>query len=494
MVNSNNKNESDAAILFLDIKGYSDLSPVDAYSLHEIVINTLYQEIKQLCEKLEYRNSWGDGIVLIHTDPLILAAIAVKIQAFYGNEEEINRLLASRYEKGTLQKIAEEYELKNFSLQPRIALHFGKVFKIKDEFKEDKSSYYGPDIIETARIEPITPPGQIWVTNQFKSRCQPEVTEEAEAQETTEADTITLDNQTYQFLKIGKVPLAKKFGNRELWQLTKEGSLQEESQMEQDITQDIYQINMLFKTNFSYSTLTKCHINSTKDCNFQYHALSLVTELVRNTEAIQETRKFLFLNKALFARVIEFKALVYNEAYRKNDEGKDKLKTAARIAMKKVDSIYKFIKNLKWKENANNKDWEDFLGRFIERRLIATEDHDKSTYIKCLQQLRQGFEKTAQEIEIIELIKTARELNTSAISDYISHYPGYIENGLDILATKRLTKTKEVIKDKLFSKDQILQELPEKSFESLNALPHRTEEVPGIFPNLRPYTQAAQDE
>ena len=54
-------------------------------------------------------------------------------------------------------------------LNIRIALHAGPVFETENPIAKDKKkkNYYGSHVNRAARIEPITPPGAILVSEQF---------------------------------------------------------------------------------------------------------------------------------------------------------------------------------------------------------------------------------------------------------------------------------------------------------------------------------------
>ena len=53
-------------------------------------------------------------------------------------------------------------------LQLRIAVHYGPCHPIHDPILK-KDSFAGREIIRAARIEPVTPPGEIYVTEQLAS-------------------------------------------------------------------------------------------------------------------------------------------------------------------------------------------------------------------------------------------------------------------------------------------------------------------------------------
>lgn len=52
------------------------------------------------------------------------------------------------------------------SLMLRIGLHYGPVYKLRDHLAQTVT-YASTDITKTARIEPVTPPGEIFGTEPF---------------------------------------------------------------------------------------------------------------------------------------------------------------------------------------------------------------------------------------------------------------------------------------------------------------------------------------
>ena len=52
------------------------------------------------------------------------------------------------------------------SLGLRLSAHFGPVFEGLDRVTR-RVKFFGKEVVRTARIEPVTPPGETYVTEQF---------------------------------------------------------------------------------------------------------------------------------------------------------------------------------------------------------------------------------------------------------------------------------------------------------------------------------------
>ncbi len=82
----------------------------------------------------------------------------------------------------------------------RIALHTGPLFRIYDPVTA-RHTYYGTHVNRTARLEPVVQPRNIFVTEEFA------------------ASLIAEDQVRFTCDYIGKMPLAKRFGDARLYRL-----------------------------------------------------------------------------------------------------------------------------------------------------------------------------------------------------------------------------------------------------------------------------------
>ena len=86
------------------------------------------------------------------------------------------------------------------SSQIRIALHAGPVFCAFDPVM-GRDSFFGADVTRTARIEPVTPPGMVYVSEAF-------------------AATLAATGQDrYALEYVGRLALAKGYGESRIYRL-----------------------------------------------------------------------------------------------------------------------------------------------------------------------------------------------------------------------------------------------------------------------------------
>ena len=178
-------------ILFADIKGYSSLNLNQKLALHEeLEPETLKAIVEEVgIKNIAYYNSWGDAYLILFTsvESGIKAALTLRDKF---------RSRANWTELGLPS-----------SLNIRCSLHVGDVV-IKDFenpiFGEKNQGVVGKNIDLTARIEPVTPPGRIWATEQIIS--------------------LLTDNSPdgIRFDSIGKRELAKKWGIRDLYDIRRD--------------------------------------------------------------------------------------------------------------------------------------------------------------------------------------------------------------------------------------------------------------------------------
>ncbi len=128
-----------------------------------------------------FRHTWGDAINVVTEDAATAAEIAIAVQACI---EDVRR-----QESGMLAEI-----------ELRLAAHFAPAFGGHDPV-EKVDNYYGSQLSFTARIEPVTPPGMIFVTEAFAARLALEAPERFAAE------------------YAGEVELAKRFGKYRLFSL-----------------------------------------------------------------------------------------------------------------------------------------------------------------------------------------------------------------------------------------------------------------------------------
>ena len=167
-------------MLFGDVKGFSKLTEAQIPGFVEHVLGTLGRVLRQYGEQVLYRNTWGDGLFLVIGDAAIAARCAL-----------------------ALQTALEQLDLPAHGLPDTLALrlggHFGPVFETTDPV-QGVTNYFGAHVSRTARIEPVTPPGEVYVTEQFAAR-------------------LALEPAGFGCDYVGQVPAAKGYGTMRMYHL-----------------------------------------------------------------------------------------------------------------------------------------------------------------------------------------------------------------------------------------------------------------------------------
>ena len=109
----------------------------------------LAEAIGDFSADIDYRATAGDGVFLVFRTPLLAARCGLAMQA------RVSAFNPRRHAIAT-------------DLKLRIAIHYGPVHPVHDPIL-DRPSFAGREIIRAARMEPITPPGEIFVTEQLAS-------------------------------------------------------------------------------------------------------------------------------------------------------------------------------------------------------------------------------------------------------------------------------------------------------------------------------------
>jgi 8-oxo-dGTP pyrophosphatase MutT (NUDIX family)/class 3 adenylate cyclase len=130
-----------ANVLFGDVKGYSGLDNEQLKTFAETILPLAAQRIQNY--KYFHVNTWGDGIIVASEEILETARIGMELRDLF-----------------------ENLDWNRYNLPPldiRLSMHHGEYFQGKDPFTA-AGLLTGRSIILAARIEPITTPGRIWIT------------------------------------------------------------------------------------------------------------------------------------------------------------------------------------------------------------------------------------------------------------------------------------------------------------------------------------------
>ncbi len=169
------------ALIFSDFAGFSKLSEYQYRHYAEDLLYCCSEVLKRYKNNIISQNSWGDALFIILDDPLQAASLCQEL------ELAITHNLASSPIGDTLKGV-------------RISAHYGPVYETRDSILNQKNCF-GALVSETARMEPATPTGAIFVSETFA--CALEMS----------------GTSPFECAFVGTTRLAKNYGARRLYQL-----------------------------------------------------------------------------------------------------------------------------------------------------------------------------------------------------------------------------------------------------------------------------------
>ncbi|MEH6757528.1 MAG: adenylate/guanylate cyclase domain-containing protein [Parasphingorhabdus sp.] len=136
-----------AAFLFTDFPGFSKLPEAALPAFWQGVMGNMANVLNEYPDQILAKNSWGDAVLAIMPDAPVAAKIALALQ------EALRDF---------------DYSLLGFSESSgmRIGVHFGPAYQTEDLIT-GRTTFYGTEVSRAARIEPVTPPGAVFVTEPF---------------------------------------------------------------------------------------------------------------------------------------------------------------------------------------------------------------------------------------------------------------------------------------------------------------------------------------
>jgi class 3 adenylate cyclase len=135
------------AIMFGDFQGFSRLNDRQMLTFNDHVMVRVGSVLDQYSRDIVTKNTWGDGIFLVFGDLGSAARCALDIQSALAKLDFVSLGLPA-------------------SLGLRLGLDAGAVFEIRDPILKS-INFTGSHINRTARLEPSTPPGEVYVTEAF---------------------------------------------------------------------------------------------------------------------------------------------------------------------------------------------------------------------------------------------------------------------------------------------------------------------------------------
>lgn len=168
------------AMLFADVRGFSKLGDAQLPSFNQHVLGAFAEALARHRDSVLFRNTWGDGLYVVLTDAVAAAACALDLQAAMSGLD----LPAAG--------LPEHLAL-------RLGAHLGPVFELRDPVL-GTLSFGGSQVSRTARIEPVTPAGAVYVTEPF-------------------AAALELAGAPFACDYVGHMPAAKDFGRLRMYRL-----------------------------------------------------------------------------------------------------------------------------------------------------------------------------------------------------------------------------------------------------------------------------------
>jgi len=168
-------------MLFADVVGFSKLTDEQLPRFATHVLGAFAAVLDRYGDQVLHRNTWGDAVYAVLTDPGQAAECALELQAAVAAIDLQATGLPS-------------------SLALRLGAHVGPVFPTHDPVL-GRLGFMGSHVSRTARLEPVTPPGEVYVTEQF-------------------AAALELDRQhPFACDYVGHLPAAKEYGNLRMYRL-----------------------------------------------------------------------------------------------------------------------------------------------------------------------------------------------------------------------------------------------------------------------------------
>jgi class 3 adenylate cyclase len=168
-------------LIFADIAGFCRLSDAQMPLFWSQVMGRVARVVDAAGAQVLFRHTWGDAFNLVTADARSAARLALDIQT------------CIEQARGAAPGVLSELDL-------RMAAHYAPAYAGYDPI-ERQAAFYGSQLSFAARVEPVTPPGMIFVTQAFAARLALEAGEE------------------FRLEYAGEVELAKHYGRYRLFGL-----------------------------------------------------------------------------------------------------------------------------------------------------------------------------------------------------------------------------------------------------------------------------------
>jgi hypothetical protein len=134
-------------LVFADFAGFSSLSDAQIITFQETVMSSLAKAVSGYDDHMLSGRTWGDGIYLVFDDICTAASCSLALQ------KAVDAIDYAGIGLGELRGM-------------RVAAHAAPVFDGWDPIGGNRL-FYGSGVTKTARIEPRTPEGEVYVTHAF---------------------------------------------------------------------------------------------------------------------------------------------------------------------------------------------------------------------------------------------------------------------------------------------------------------------------------------
>jgi class 3 adenylate cyclase/tetratricopeptide (TPR) repeat protein len=179
------------AMLFADLKGFSKLNDEELPRFAEHILGAFARVLDRHGHAIQYRNTWGDALYVVLDNARSASACALDLQFAMADLDLDAAGLPGH-------------------LALRLSAHIGPVFPTHDPILNELS-FLGSHVSRTARIEPVTPPGAVYVTEPF-------------------AAALALDGQgEFSCDYVGHMPAAKDFGRLRMYRLRRRVPVESEA-------------------------------------------------------------------------------------------------------------------------------------------------------------------------------------------------------------------------------------------------------------------------
>ncbi len=171
-----------AAILFTDFAGFSTLRETALPAFWGGVMRRIADVLDGHDEGIACRNSWGDALYAVASSASLAARVALE-----------------------LQDALADFDYTTLGLETggmRVAAHYGSAWRTSDPIT-GRPTFYGTEVSKAARIEPVTPPGAVFVTEPFAAILALEAAE------------------SFACRYVGRIALAKNYGEFPMYRLSR---------------------------------------------------------------------------------------------------------------------------------------------------------------------------------------------------------------------------------------------------------------------------------